>query len=140
MRIAEIRPCRVISSIETNSKRCLDSKYRSVIIAFSSHHRQISRETGSHIASVMHPRHAQGRAFVGIQLKIWVAGWGVSLVVFETVEVLVPLLANVALVWLLLFHSHGARIWCLGVGVDNREGSVAILMESLIVMTVLAFR
>jgi hypothetical protein len=62
------------------------------------------------------------------------------LVVFQSVQILVALLANIAFVWLLLFHAHGTRVWSLGIGVDNRKCAVSILVESLIVMTVLYTR
>ncbi len=59
------------------------------------------------------------------------------LVVFQSVQILVALLANIAFVWFLLFHAHGTRVWSLGIRVDNRKCAVSILVESLVVMTVL---
>lgn len=58
------------------------------------------------------------------------------LVVFEAVEVLIPLLTDVALVWFLLFHTHGSRIRCLSVGINDGEGAISVLMEALVVMPV----
>jgi hypothetical protein len=61
-------------------------------------------------------------------------------VVLETVEILIPLLADVALVRLLLLHSLGPRIWGLRIGVNDRECPVSVFMKSLIIVTVLACR
>jgi len=52
----------------------------------------------------------------------------VRLVVFEPVQVLVALLADIALVRLLLLHAQGPWIRRLGVGVNDGEGSVSIFM------------
>ena len=60
-------------------------------------------------------------------------------VILEAVEILVSLLAYLALVWLFLFHAHDSRIWCLGIGVDNRVGAIPIVMKTLVVVSVLAF-
>jgi hypothetical protein len=59
------------------------------------------------------------------------------LVVLEAIQVLVSLLAHVALVWLFLLHSLCPRIWSLSVGVNNRECAVTVLMQSLVVVTML---
>lgn len=55
----------------------------------------------------------------------------ISTYVFETVQVLVALAANIALEGLLLLHTQStgvrrARFW-----IDNREGTVAVLMQLL---------
>ncbi len=65
---------------------------------------------------------------VAVELHLGVAGRGVLFVVFETVQVLVSLAADVALVRLLLLHAKGSRIRSGGLGVDDRECSVAVLM------------
>ena len=57
--------------------------------------------------------------------------------ILEAVQVLVSLLADLALVRLLLLHAHCPRIWSLGVGVDNGECTISILVESLIIVPVL---
>ena len=59
------------------------------------------------------------------------------LVVFETVKILVPLLAHIALVRLLLLHALSARIWSLGVWIHNGICAVCIVMQSLVIMTML---
>lgn len=51
--------------------------------------------------------------------------------VFETVKVLVPLSANVALEGLLLLHPQGAGIGSAGLWVDYRESAVAVFMQLL---------
>jgi len=58
------------------------------------------------------------------------------LVVLEPVQILVSLLADVALVRLLLLHTHSAGIWRLGVRVNDRKGAISVLMESLVVVSV----
>ena len=60
-----------------------------------------------------------------------------SLVILEAVEVLVPLLTDIALVWLLLFHTLGPGIWCLRVRIDDRECAITVLVQSLIIVAVL---
>ena len=51
--------------------------------------------------------------------------------IFESVQVLVPLVAVLALMGLFLLHAQGARVWSRSLRVDNREGAVAILMQLL---------
>lgn len=58
--------------------------------------------------------------------------------ILETVEVLVPLLAHIALVWLLLLHSLRAGVRSLSVRVDNRECAVAILVQPLVIVAMLS--
>jgi len=58
-------------------------------------------------------------------------------VVFQPVEVLVPLAARFAAVRLLLFHAHGSGIGDGGRGVDDRKGAVRVLFELLVLMAVL---
>jgi hypothetical protein len=58
-------------------------------------------------------------------------------VVFETVKVLVSLLAHVALVRLLLLHALSARIRSLGVWIDDGICAVCIVMQSLVIVTML---
>jgi hypothetical protein len=65
---------------------------------------------------------------VAVELHLGVAGRGVLFVVFETVQVLVSLAADVALVRLLLLHAKSSRIRSGSLGVDDGECSVAVLM------------
>jgi hypothetical protein len=46
-------------------------------------------------------------------------------------------MAILALMWLLFLHSSLARIRCRGLRVDNREGTVPILVQLLVLMTML---
>lgn len=48
--------------------------------------------------------------------------------IFETVEVLVSFVAHIALVGFLLLHANGARVWLVVVRIQNREGTVSILL------------
>jgi len=64
----------------------------------------------------------------------------VCLVVLEPVEILVPLLTDIALVRLLFLHALGSRVGCLSVRIDNREGAIPVLMQSLTIVTVLVCR
>lgn len=52
-------------------------------------------------------------------LEIWVAGWGVRFVVFESVQVLVALAAHFAPVWLFFLHAHCPGVRRRGFGVDD---------------------
>jgi hypothetical protein len=61
-------------------------------------------------------------------------------VVFETVQVLVALTARLALVRFFLLHSQGTLVGNRSLRVDNREGTIGIVMESLVVVTVLSKR
>lgn len=56
--------------------------------------------------------------------------------VFKTVEVLVSLVANIAFVWLLFLHANCAGVGLIVLGVEDREGAVAILLQALILMAV----
>lgn len=57
--------------------------------------------------------------------------------IFQTVQILVSLLAHFALVWFLLLHTLCAGVGCLSIGIHNRECAVTILVQSLVVVTVL---
>ena len=57
--------------------------------------------------------------------------------VFQTVEVLIPLVAVLALMRLLLFHSSLPRIRRGRLGVNDREGAVSVLVQLLILVAVL---
>ena len=58
-------------------------------------------------------------------------------VVFEAVEVLVALAADVAAVGFFLFHAEGARVRGGGFGVDDGEGAVGVFVQLLVVVAVL---
>ena len=57
--------------------------------------------------------------------------------VFQAVQVLVALATHVAFVRLFFLHTHRAGVWCRCLGIDNRECSVSIVVQSLIVVAVL---
>ena len=57
--------------------------------------------------------------------------------VFQTVEVLIPLVAVLALMRLLLLHSSLTRVRSRRLRVDDREGAVPILMQLLVLVAVL---
>ena len=71
------------------------------------------------------------------ELDVRAAGRGVVLVVFEAVEVLVALAADVAAVGLFLFHAQGAGVGGRGFGVDDGEGAVGVFVQLLVVVAVL---
>lgn len=56
--------------------------------------------------------------------------------IFESVQVLVPLTADLALVRLLLLHAECARVWRRCLRVDDGEGAVAVLVQLLRLVTV----
>lgn len=58
-------------------------------------------------------------------------------VVLETVQILVAFLTDVTLVRLLLFHPHRAGVGGVVVGIDDRICAVAILVQSLVLVSVL---
>lgn len=60
--------------------------------------------------------------------------------IFEAVEILVPFAARFALVRLFLLHAQGAfvRNGCLGI--DDGEGAVCVIVQSLVVVTMLCKR
>lgn len=62
-----------------------------------------------------------------------------SFVVLKTIQIFVPLLANLALVWFLLLHSHGSWVRCVIVRVNNGECAVAIFVQALVLMAVLLY-
>lgn len=58
-----------------------------------------------------------------------------STYVFQSVQVLIALATNIALVWLLLLHTKSARIWRRSLWVDDRESSITVLVQLLSLMT-----
>ena len=70
-------------------------------------------------------------------MQIRIARQRVGLVVLQTIEVLVPLAARLAFVWLLLFHPHRAGIWRRCFWVDDGEGAVRIVVKALVIMAML---
>jgi hypothetical protein len=53
------------------------------------------------------------------KLEIGVAGGRMRLVIFEAVQVLIPLAAHLAAIWLFFLHAQGTWIWCRCFGVDD---------------------
>lgn len=73
-------------------------------------------------------------------LDLRLTGWGMLCVVFEPVEILVAFAARVAAVGLVLLHANCARIWFVGFGIDDAEGSVGVCVERLAVVAMLCDR
>lgn len=61
-------------------------------------------------------------------------------VIFEPVQIFVPLLAHIAFVWLFLLHSHRARIWNLCIWINDGVRTISIIMEALVVVSMLPSR
>lgn len=61
----------------------------------------------------------------------------VGAVIFETVKVLVTLAAVFATIRLLFLHTEGTGVGRRGFGVNNREGTVRVIVELLVGVTVL---
>ena len=57
--------------------------------------------------------------------------------ILETVQVLVAFPTDLAPKGFLLFHAQGAGVGGIGLGIDDGESSVCIVMEGLIVMAML---
>ena len=60
-----------------------------------------------------------------------------GLVVLETVQVLVAFAAGLTFVRLLLFHTQSPFVWNGRLWVDDGEGTVSIVVQTLVVMAVL---
>lgn len=56
--------------------------------------------------------------------------------VFETVEVLVPLVAHVALVRLFFFHADRARIRLIVVRIQDGECPISVFLQPLVLVSV----
>jgi len=69
--------------------------------------------------------------------QLGVAVGSMGAVVLETVEVLVSLAANLTAVWLLFLHADSSRVGNGCERVDNRKGTVVVLLELLVLVTVL---
>ena len=57
--------------------------------------------------------------------------------VFQAVQVLVSLPADLTLVRLLLLHTHRAGIWGRSLRVDNRKCAIRVIVKSLVIVAVL---
>jgi len=55
--------------------------------------------------------------------------------ILETVEVLVSLVAHIALVRFFLLHTDCAWVWLIIVRVQYRESTVSIFLQSLVLVT-----
>ena len=71
------------------------------------------------------------------KLEIGVAWRRVGFVILEAVQILVAFPADLAFVWLLLFHAESTRIWRQSGRVDNGESPIGVFVELLIVVAVL---
>lgn len=69
--------------------------------------------------------------------SIGIAGRRMTLVVFEAVEILVALPAHITLEGLFFFHPEGARIGREGLRIDDREGTVQVLVKLLVIVPML---
>jgi hypothetical protein len=56
--------------------------------------------------------------------------------IFQTVQVLIALSADIALVWLLLLHTKSSRVWGRSLGVNDRKRAIPVLVELLGLMSV----
>lgn len=99
-----------------------------------SHHALLSNpRQPSHI----HPKSAEpGSYHVAAELEIRITWWRVLLMVFQTVQVLVPLATYFAFVRLLLLHAERTGIWSRGLGIHNGECAVAVFVKLLGLVTV----
>ena len=59
------------------------------------------------------------------------------LMILQTIQILVPLLTNFALVGLLLLHAHSTWIRRRGLWIHDREGAIGIVVKSLVVVAML---
>lgn len=57
-------------------------------------------------------------------------------VIFETVKVLISLMTHVTFVRFLFLHPNSPWIRLVVIGVKDREGTISILLESLILVAV----
>lgn len=57
-------------------------------------------------------------------------------VIFETVKVLISLMTHVTFVRFLFLHPNSPWIRLIVIGVKDREGTISILLESLILVAV----
>lgn len=73
----------------------------------------------------------------GGEPQFWIAGRRMRFMVLEAVEIFVAFAADVAFVWLFLFHALSTWVWFESDGVDDSESSIDILLKSLSHMTVL---
>ena len=73
----------------------------------------------------------------GVSLPYYLGGrYQIETYVFESVQVLVPLVAEVALEGLLLLHAQAAGIRRQRLGIDDGEGAVVVLVQRLRVVAV----
>ena len=56
--------------------------------------------------------------------------------IFEAVEVLISLIAHLTRVGLLLFHTKSSRIWNTRVGVNDGKGTIFVLVQLLVGVSV----
>jgi len=72
-----------------------------------------------------------------VQLEFRIARRTVLAMVFESVEILVALATHLAAIRLLLLHADGARVGNASSRIYYREGTIRVLLELLILMTML---
>lgn len=72
-----------------------------------------------------------------IAWKIRVAWNRMRLVVFETIQILIALPADITFVWLLFLHALGTWVGRRCVGIDDRKGSVRVVVQLLSVVAML---
>ena len=63
-----------------------------------------------------------------------------GLVVFQPVEVLIAFATSLTFVRFFLLHAQGPFVGNRCLGVDNGEGSVSIVVQTLVVVTMLDYQ
>lgn len=59
-----------------------------------------------------------------------------GLVVFQTIQVLVSFVTDITFVGLLLLHADRTRVWLVVVRIQNRKCAIAVLLQSLVLVSV----
>jgi hypothetical protein len=72
-----------------------------------------------------------------IDLQFRIAGRRVLAMVFETVEIFVALLTDVASIGLFLLHSKRTGVGKRGGGINNGESSIFVLFQLLVLVAML---
>lgn len=54
--------------------------------------------------------------------------------ILQTIQILITLTTNLTPIWLILFHSSAIQIWCIRLRIDDRNGSVRILLKGLVLV------
>jgi hypothetical protein len=71
------------------------------------------------------------------RLGIRITRWAVLSVILQAIQILIPLATDFASVGLFLLHAHSSGVRDRGNRVNDREGSIRIFLELLILVAVL---